>query len=390
MNTGIFSNYKLQREELLARIAQELELDETRKNKMETAYNSVYELLKKESDFFKNLEILIYPQGSAKIGTTVKPINGEDFDLDTVLHIYDPYYNHKPKTIYDALVKVLENDGYYKTIMEKKKRCVRLNYKSDFHIDILPACMKNLNDYEKIAIPEKALNNWSSGNPKGFANRFLNNANSVKKSVLKLFSDTLIKAKVESEPIPKEIYEKTPLQRAVQLVKRYRDIYYLDKDFRVSSIVITTIISESYNSEDSIYSTISNTITKIKDNYNISIASRTRFKIFNPVDGSEEFTDSWTDKHYSSFNSFINDFYKNWLLLENSFDVSGEKYIELFGEGIYKKSLQSQLKTFSSDSNNELIKSSSIIIGGNGRTDKKGKINEEKGVKNENYHSYGG
>ena len=113
MNTGIFSNYKLQREELLARIAQELELDETRKNKMETAYNSVYELLKKESDFFKNLEILIYPQGSAKIGTTVKPINGEDFDLDTVLHIYDPYYNHKPKTIYDALVKVLENDGYW-------------------------------------------------------------------------------------------------------------------------------------------------------------------------------------------------------------------------------------------------------------------------------------
>ena len=27
-------------------------------------------------------------------------------------------------------------------------------------------------DYEKIAIPERSLNNWSSGNPKGFANRF--------------------------------------------------------------------------------------------------------------------------------------------------------------------------------------------------------------------------
>ena len=191
MDRNIFTNYKLQREELLARIAQELELDQSRKNKMESAYKAVYELLKKESNFFKDLEILIYPQGSAKIGTTVKPINGEDFDLDTVLHIYDPYYNHSPKAIYDALIKVLENDSYYKTIMEKKKRCVRLNYKSDFHIDILPACMKNINDYEKIAIPEKALNNWSFGNPKGFANRFLNNANSVSKSVLKLFSDTL-------------------------------------------------------------------------------------------------------------------------------------------------------------------------------------------------------
>lgn len=390
MNRDIFKNYELQREELLARIAHELELDQTRKSKMETAYKAVNDLLKKDSDFFKDLEILVYPQGSAKIGTTVKPINGEDFDLDTVLHIYDPYYNHNPKEIYEALVKVLENDGYYKTIMEKKKRCVRLNYKSDFHIDILPACMKNEYDYERISIPEKALNSWSSGNPKGFANRFLNNANSVKKSVLKLFSDTLIKAQVESEPIPKEIYKKTPLQRAVQLVKRYRDIYFEKKDYRVSSIVLTTIISENYNGEESIYSTINNTILKIKHNYQASLTSKIRFKIFNPVDESEEFTDSWSESHYKSFDAFITDFYKNWILLEQSFSVSAENYVEMFGEGVYKKSLQEQLKTFSDESDDDIIKSTGIIIGGNGFTDKAGKINKERGVKNEPYHSYGG
>ena len=160
----IFKDYVLQREELLARIAQELQLDKTRLERMETAYNAVADLLKKDNDFFDDLIIEIYAQGSKRTGTTVKPINNEDFDLDTVLHIYDPYYNHSPEEIYNALVKALEKDSYYKSIMEKKKRCVRLNYKSDFHMDILPACMPNSFERDVIKIPEKALKNWSSGN----------------------------------------------------------------------------------------------------------------------------------------------------------------------------------------------------------------------------------
>jgi len=48
----IFDNYILQREELLARIAQELQLDKTRLERMESAYNAVAELLKKDEDFF--------------------------------------------------------------------------------------------------------------------------------------------------------------------------------------------------------------------------------------------------------------------------------------------------------------------------------------------------
>src|SRR5687768_15427813 len=146
----IFKNYPLQREELLARIAQELQLDKTRLERMESAYNAVAELLKKDSDFFNDLVIEIYAQGSKRIGTTVKPINEEDFDLDTVLHIYDPYFNHSPQKIYNALVRALEKNDYYRSIMEKKTRCVRLNYKSDFHMDILPACMPNNIEKENI------------------------------------------------------------------------------------------------------------------------------------------------------------------------------------------------------------------------------------------------
>lgn len=385
----IFKDYVLQREELLARIAQELQLDKTRLEKMEKAYNAVANLLKQDDDFFNDLEIEVYAQGSKRIGTTVKPINDEDFDLDTVLHIYDLYYNHSPEKVYNSLVKALEKDSYYKTIMEKKRRCVRLNYKSDFHMDILPACMSNSYDKEKIQIPEKALKNWSSGNPKGYGNWFLDIANSAKQSMLKQYSQILLEAKVETEPLPDELYQKTPLQRAVQLIKRYRDIYFQDKDYPVSSIVITTLVASLYHQENSIFETIDNVTRRIKDGYLESVGRNEKFKIINPINLSEDFTDSWTNAHYQSFYNFIADFYKKWQSLKKSFETSKEDYIELFGEGIYKKSLNEQFKAFSKLSSDTFAKSSGLIVAGKAFTNPQGNINIKQGVKNEPHHNFG-
>lgn len=386
----IFKDYSLQREELLARIAQELQLDKTRLDRIESAYNSVGELLKKDQDFFYNLEIEVYAQGSKRIGTTVKPINQDDFDLDTVLHIYSPYYKHSPEKIYSALVKALEKDSYYKSIMEKKNRCVRLNYKNDFHMDILPACMLNELDKENIQIPEKALKNWSSGNPKGFANWFLEIANSVETPMLRTYSQMLVEAKIETEPLPDELYLKTPLQRAVQLIKRYRDRYFQNKDYAVSSIVITTLAATFYEGEASIFNTIDTIVKNITNNYLQAIKEGYKFKVLNPVNKNEDFTDSWSEEHYRSFYSFISDFYTKWQNLKTSFETSKDDYILLFGEGVYKKSLNEQLKTFSKSTSDNISKSSGYILSGNAFTNNQGIINQNKGVKNEPHHNYGG
>ncbi|MDM1093178.1 nucleotidyltransferase domain-containing protein [Myroides odoratimimus] len=385
----IFNNYELQREELLARIAQELQLDKTRLERMESAYSSVSDVLKKDSDFFDDIEIEVYAQGSKRIGTTVRPINDADFDLDTVLHIYDPYYNHSPDQIYNKLVKALEKDSYYKTIMEKKKRCVRLNYKSDFHMDILPACMPNIWDKENILIPEKALKGWSSGNPKGFGNWFLKIANSVQEPLLRQYSQMLFEAKVETEPLPEELYLKTPLQRAVQLLKRYRDLYFQDKDYAVSSIVITTLAASFYKGENSIFKTIDNVTGHIKGNYLESVNKGYKFKVLNPVNSKEDFTDSWTNQHYLSFYNFIEDFYSKWQSLKVSFEIGKDDYIKLFGEGTYKKSLNEQFNTFSKSTTNSLIKSSALVVSGNAYTDIKGNINATNGVKNGYHKNFG-
>jgi hypothetical protein len=385
----IFKNYALQRDELLARIAQELQLDKTRLERMESAYNAVADLLKKDEDFFKDLEIEVYAQGSKRIGTSIKPVNDEDFDLDTVLHIYDVYHKYSPEEIYNALVKALEKDSYYKTIMEKKKRCVRLNYKSDFHMDILPACMPSHFEKQKIAIPEKMMKSWSSGNPKGFSEWFLRIADSVRSPVLITHMRALMEAKVESEPLPVELYQKTPLQRGVQLIKRCRDLYYADKNYRVSSIVITTLAAHFYNGENSIFETIDNVLEKIKGSYLDAVKSNAKFKVLNPVNPQEDFTDSWTDEHFKSFYAFISDLYIQWQSLKTSFETGKDDYIKLFGEGVYKKSLNEQIVTFSKNTTDGFTNASGLIIGGKAYTNPQGQINSNTGIKNESHHNFG-
>jgi len=387
----IFNNYELQREELLARIAHELELDSSRRERMEAAYNKVLEVLKRDEIFFKDLDLELYPQGSVRINTTVKPINGGDFDLDTVLHIYDLYSKFDPNKIYNALVRVIENDSYYSTICEKKDRCIRLNFKNDFHIDILPGCMVVESDRNRIAIPEKKLKSWSSGNPKGFSEWFLTIARAQEEFLLKSFSESFIKASVEAEPLlNKEIYLKTPLQRAVQLVKRYRDIYFKDKDYKVSSIVFTTLMGLNYANEETIYDTIDSALYKIKTSYSKALEEGHRFKILNPVDKDEDFTDSWTEEHYKSFYAFVEDLYTKWELLKKDFEKSGEEYVKLFGEGPYKKSLLEQIKSLGRFSKDNSIKTSALLVNEAARTDRNGNINFNEGMKNEPHHSYGG
>ena len=386
----IFDDYILQREELLARIAHELQLDRTRFERMQSAYNAVSELLKNDHDFFDGLVIELYAQGSVRIETTVKPINSEDFDLDAVLHIFDPYYNYSPEEIYNALVRALGRDSYYKKIMQKKSRCVRLNYKGDFHLDILPACMPNTFEKELIKIPEKALDEWSSGNPKGFSKWFIDIAQSVGETLLQKSELILLEAQIETEPLPVGLYEKTPLQRAVQLMKRYRDIYFEDREYKVSSIVITTLAARLYQGENSIFETIDHLVARTKNEYLDSINRGHRFKVLNPVDNQEDFTDSWRDSHYRAFYAFLSDFHNKWRNLTQSFEFSKNDYIELFGEGIYKKSLNEQMLCFSDSSKDSLVKTSSIITSGRALTNGKGEINKYEGTRNEAHHNFGG
>src|SRR6266851_9227186 len=71
---------------LLEFACQEIELPESKREAAETAYNSVGEWLN-ECSTLGRFRPTIFPQGSVPLGTTVKPLQREEFDVDLVCHL---------------------------------------------------------------------------------------------------------------------------------------------------------------------------------------------------------------------------------------------------------------------------------------------------------------
>lgn len=391
MELDLFSNYQMQREELLARIAESLQLDNTRRLKMESSYHTVAKILQNDSGFFKDLDVDVYPQGSVSISTTSKPLKNSEFDLDVVLHIKRNFVHFTPNQIYNEVVRVLSNDERYVDRIEKKNRCIRLKYANDFHIDIMPACLKFDVGETSLKVPDRERKNWVDSNPKGFIEWFLKRASSLdRSSILQQYHHELIKMKAEIQALPDdEFYNKTPLQRSVQLTKRYRDIFFEGNDtYATSSIVLTTLMGQYYKGENSIFETIDNILYRVKNQYQMASTNSQRFKILNPVNEHEDFTDKWTNEHFLWFKNFIQDFHEKWSSLKKGFELGGKDYIRLFGEGIYKKTLQEQLTQMSVFSKNVTSVSNGLIISGGAYTDRNGNVNSTNGLKNEPHRNY--
>lgn len=386
------SNYTEQQyitEELLAIAAANLELDETRKKQMHSAYKAVNDVFDKDEEFFKDYTVNVYAQGSLIIGTTIKPLSGKEFDLDILLKVDDPYWNHTPKEIYDEVYRVLSEHGTYSPLLQKKNRCIRINYNSDFHMDILPGC-KITTDNTRVMIPnDKTLKDWSRTDPKSYANWFLNIAKKHQSQfMLTERFNMLVEAKVETEDLPRDVYVKSPLQRTVQIVKRYRDLYYDNRDLAktpaISSVVLTTILAQSYSEELSIQLALKSALIKLKNLADGYKYKGIKFPVYNPIDlypdrdKRENFTDSWTDLHYNSFVGFVEALEKKInVFLHNP--KSEENYLGLFGNGYYKENIQTLIKL------NEALKGKSqlaAILAGTARTDADGNINATTGVKN--------
>ena len=59
------------------------------------------------------------------------------------------------------------------------------------------------------------------------------------------------------------VWDKAPLQIAVQVLKRHRDIYFDGSDDAPISIIITTLAARAYQGQDSIYATLSHLLERM-------------------------------------------------------------------------------------------------------------------------------
>ena len=334
---------RIKLDDLLNRIAESLQLDETRIKKMESSYKAVSDWIDDDDGFFKDAEFEIYPHGSVLIGTTVKPDGRVEFDLDFVIHLRMNRDDYDPAVLYDELKRRLMENDTYKRMLESKNRVLRLNYAGDFHMDIMPGCQESDFNVNVILIRDKKLVGTILSNPRGYGDWFNNKADSVKNFLLeKAYA-------MEDLPDQEPFHLKKPLKRAVQLIKRYRNLYFSsDPENATSSVILTTIAGNAYDGEDTIFDTIDNIINRLSDRVKYGVGE---FKVFNPVLPEEEFTQKWESNPilFERFVDFVKDFKVTWDTIKRDSRIdSSRKHLDLmFGESPTTTAINKQNEFYS-------------------------------------------
>lgn len=120
-------NYSKEIDKMLRAIAQKLDITNTQFEKAKKSYNAVGEYLNNNIDGNVN----IFPQGSFRLGTIIKPLSdNDDYDIDLVCIINSNI--NEPKELKDLVGNVLKNSDRYNELLEKEgKRCWTLKYSDD-------------------------------------------------------------------------------------------------------------------------------------------------------------------------------------------------------------------------------------------------------------------
>lgn len=307
-------NVTLTSERFISALAATLDIPAERYESADRSYRSICAWLERPESRFSNVGIDAYIQGSFRLGTVIPPISGEEhYDLDIIFEFDLSKATKTQKGLYDDLGHELKlyATRYGMQAPSDWDRCWTLNYAdaAQFHMDLLPAIPDGQRQRlireqraltlafvdRSISITDKNHSNytclsedWPSSNPHGYADWFyecMKPAFDQKRRAM-----MLAEAKADVSEIP-AFRVKTPLQSAIQILKRHRDMRFEDdQDGRPTSIVISTLAAHAYGQESSVTGALIS-ILQSMDRY---IDDREGvYWIENPSDPRENFADAW-------------------------------------------------------------------------------------------------
>lgn len=303
---------------LLEQVARSLELTASQYENAAGKYLAVGGWLSQPDSRLAALRPFIYPQGSMALRTTVRPILALEYDLDLVCQMDGGGLS--AMELYDLLYERLAANETYRSRLEKKNRCVRLQYANDFHLDIIPGTPDPGRPSRCILVPDRELQNWTPSNPLGFVTWFH----------LRARGEIVVTRAMVPLP-PQTILEKITLAVAVQLIKRRRDVKFNGGDLAPRSIILTTLSGRFYRGEATAAEAVLNILEETERA--IAAVAPRRLEITNPTNPDERFSDWFTDGSYSAFASFIRSFRREMaeLMEANGLPELQRRLEEMFG-----------------------------------------------------------
>lgn len=276
--------------QLLDQTAMRLDLPEPLAAEAVLEYEAVADWLSSAGSSLAAYVPNIYPQGSFRLGTPVRPsMAGADFDIDLVCRLALTKDSTTQLELKTRVGDRLREDKDMATMLEEKRRCWTLKYPGRFHLDILPAIGDSASAPECILIPDRDLFRWQPSNPIGYSDWFFDRMGPL----LLKEQERLAGALGSSiEEIPRWRV-RTPLQRAVQLLKRHRDVHFnVDNDRRPASIILTTLAARAYQQERDTMSALLNIVRTLDKHIEYRKGD---WWVSNPAQPRENFADRWNE-----------------------------------------------------------------------------------------------
>lgn len=327
---------------LLDKLCQQLDITESQYQTARDRYEAVGTWLA-DSPLQVLNDAKIYPQGSIALGTAIKPIGHNEFDVDLVCHLPSLAINSNPHQVKALIGSRLKEHGTYRGMLEEKQRCWRIKYANEFHLDITPS-IHNPNCYQGgELVPDKKLAEWKPTNPKGYIKKI--EEYSTLNPHFSLMDRTFAEARADVAPLPEQSMTKPVLKRIIQLLKRHRDHMFSTRhssELAPISVIITTLASWAYakcvtkrlhtNPYDFIVDVIREMPNFIKTEMRLG---RKYFIIENETTSGENFADKWNHdpRLATAFNEWLKDALTSIesLLMIEGIDRFAESLSHIFG-----------------------------------------------------------
>lgn len=252
-------------------------------------------------------------QGSWAHKTIIKPPKDKDFDADLVVLI-DEVEDWEPADYVDELYKTFKDHKTYADIASRGTRCVQLDYKGDFHLDVVPCIQTIQGERRSYRICNRRENTFEATAPEAYT-AWLADRN-------RLTGNNM-------------------LRKVVRLVKYQRDV---KTTFSVKSILLTTLLGEQIRSFDEYYRDdffpdVPTALKSIADRLDDFLQANPSMPIVrNPVLSEEDFNRHWAQDTYESFRERIHE-YKGWIddaYTDPNRDESISKWRRVFGDDFAK------------------------------------------------------
>ena len=277
-------------------------------------HHSLGEWLCRDESRLKQFNPRVSPQGSFRYGTVVRPlVQDAEYDLDnvTTLDISKAAITQKRlKELYGLEMRDYAQAHGMLAPPEEKNRCWRMRYADEekFHLDSLPSlaeeqavilALRARNVPEELARRAVAItdkrhpayasisNAWLTSNPRGFA-RWLE-AKMGSFAYARRLDLVARRAYATVEDVP--AYElRTPLQRAIQLLKRHRDVMFTDNpEVAPISMILTSLSGQAYDGESDVYMAVRGILDRM-----LGFVRDDRPYVPNPTHPAEDYADKWS------------------------------------------------------------------------------------------------